>query len=57
MEPYEVFAPGAFRNSVGRTVPVVDENREVIGTAVVVDEDGQLEITLDSGEVSRRLAP
>jgi hypothetical protein len=44
----EIIAPDAFKDQVGKTVPVWNEDHtRQIGTATVLDADGQMEVTLD----------
>jgi hypothetical protein len=46
----EVIAPGAFRDQVGKTVPVWNaDHTKQIGTATVIDEDGALDVLLPDG--------
>lgn len=40
------FAPGAFESQIGKKVPVLNENREIIGEATVLDEDGGMSIKI-----------
>ena len=49
----EVYVRGAFDASVGKTIPVKGSDGTVIGSAVILDADGAVRITLDDGTTSQ----
>lgn len=45
--PGDVILPGAFKNQVGKTVPVLSEDKTTqLGTATVTHEDGNLSVRM-----------